>query len=383
MRILPLKRLNYQRFEVKASNLIQKAVRRAESASEMVDRLESLTVSGRGLYNTRRLSLCGAPENIYLASEMNNCGTGELFDGVGNLYSCNLPYCPNCRVQKSRSHKKRIRQGLEGIKILVGQRWRFVTLTAPSVPNRSLLESLAVVNRAWGLFRKRKVFVESVAGYFKNLEFTVNVKSRVPHVHLHGLFLSKFLRRDDVRRVWTDCILRAWSERGVTLKIKTSDNLCLVDIREIRAKENHSSLEAAILECGKYAAKGADWMRLSDRDLSDIASLDRFPRMFEAGGNLSNRNISPSLDKQYLSDGEKKQQTEFGSKALNYADLICCLTLKARVVRQFRKAQLVGQHPVAVFKTLAGDVFSSSRDSESRRIRLICREIDRAFADVA
>ncbi len=343
--------------------------KRSELTLELAERLKMIadaSGSEKAIYNAAKLAKCGSLANIYTGESMHN-EDGESFDGVGHLYACNLAYCQNCVSLKARVHRRRIRSTLGHLKPLVGTNWNFVTLTAPTVA-APLLESIQVYLRAWDIFRKRKLFVESVRAGWKGVEFTVNKVTGLAHVHIHALMLSKFLRPSDVRATWQDCIAKAWSERGVSLEFGAGG--AVIDLRPITAR-NRQALESAILEVAKYAGKGSAWLALSDADLLAVSQLKRFNRLFESfGESYGNRSAKVDqvnrLDTHILTDGEKLKTTK--AKVIN--DL-STLNLKVNVVRTWRKAQLSARYPVAVFRTLDGRDFLPGEPLISEPLRLI------------
>lgn len=334
-------------------NVLLVAQNRSETGLKLASRLESIARienSSKVALNAKKLQLCADPKNIYSATDLHSRETGECFDGIGTLWACRLPYCPNCNARAAGRHRARVRNTLTQLKPRVGLRWQFVTLTAPSV-NVPLFDSINVFLRAWDLFRKRKLWVESVWAGWKGVEFTVNAGSGLNHVHIHALALAKFLRADDVRGVWTECIAAAWWEKDVFLRFNTSHGGAVVHIDEIKSKRG-SAMEKAILEVAKYICKPDAWLSLSPSDLLAVTQCQRFPRLFESFGKAYALGEKHHLDTKQLTDGENHKL-----KNPKSPDFIETLTQKVADARLWRKAQLLGLFPAADFQTLDGRDF--------------------------
>ncbi len=367
---------NYSKSEPKARDArdaVKIGLKRSALTLQLAERLETLVVAvgtEKAVYNAAKLKRCGSLANIWTANDMHN-SDGECFDGVGHLWACSLPMCANCQALKSGRHRRRIRSTLATLKPRVGLSWQFVTLTAPTV-DAPVLDGIEVYQKAWEWFSKRKLFVESVRAGYRGIEFTV--PSGSPHLHIHALLYSKFLRPSDVRAAWQDCITKAWRNdwkdrkaKRVSLVFPASGAVIKI-VHELTAR-NGGSLENAILETAKYCADGAAWASLSDSDLLDVANLDRFPRLFETVGEARKFERVNTLDNPDLIHGEilpKLKTTKPKSKRE-----LSTLNLRVNVNRTYRKSQLVKRFPVAKFKTLDGRDFLPSEPLISEPLRLI------------
>jgi hypothetical protein len=248
-------------------------------------------------------------------------------------------------------------------------KWRFITLTSPSVP-ASPLEAIEVYQTAWALLRKRKFWADRVKAGYRGIEFTVNDSTGLVHCHLHCLALSKHLDYDALRSEWTDCIAIAWKRRGVSLHFKTVDQKAIVKVIEPRGRElGQRAMDAAILETAKYCADGAAWASLSDAHLIEVANLERFPRLFESFGETRNNSLDTILDNPDLSDGEKSQTLKT-TKPKRINDLKT-LNLRVNVSRNYQKAHLIRRFPVAKFQTLDGRDFIPSEPKFTGTLTLV------------
>jgi hypothetical protein len=350
-----------QNSQPKARDVLGIARYRSEMTLRLAQRLALLSdASGdeKAIYNAAKLAKCGEKSNIWTASDMHNAD-GESFDGVGNLWACSLPYCLNCLAVKSTRHRRRIRDTLETLKPRVGLKWRFITLTSPSVP-ASPLEAIAVYQTAWALLVRRKLWASRAFGGYRGIEFTVNETTGLVHCHIHCLVLSQSFNFNELRGVWTECIASAWKKRGVSLRFNTVDEKAFVKVIEPKGKTlGQKAMDAAILETAKYCADGAAWASLSDAHLIEVASLDRLPRLFECFGETRQFGDDTILDNPDLKLHRLKT-TKTPSKPS-----IKTLSLRVNVNRSYRKSQLIRRFPVAEFKTLDGRKFLPSRTPET------------------
>jgi hypothetical protein len=194
--------------------------------------------------------------------------------------------------------------------------YQFITLTIPN-PGLSLVQTRAVIDRIWTLFRKREYFKQKVRGGSKSEEFTLTENGY--HYHYHLLCVTRFLNFSEFRREWTECIQAAFKEFYLSLflqayitdnfaylkvafanpilpyKIKTEDGLAMVKIKRLSASVN--GLKGAIQEVCKYVTKSDSWEKLPPEDLIEVASIKRFWRMFEIFGSFrAQRNANVVLE---------------------------------------------------------------------------------------
>jgi hypothetical protein len=168
------------------------------------------------------------------------------------------------------------------------------TLPAAQSP---LLNTLQVINRAWRLFSKREWWRDTVSGGIKGVEFTMgnphgetwDAQIHGYHVHVHLLVLSSWVEWRRMRVEWSESLRRAWSEFGIEHGINTKDGMAVCDVRLVVNRKNKHrgamiSGDGAINEVAKYLTKSESWDQIPESQLVEVASLDRWPRMFELLG---------------------------------------------------------------------------------------------------
>lgn len=254
-----------------------------------------------------RLEECADPANHFIAKDAVNYETGECYDAVGNFWSCGSKLCPTCISRTSRENRKKLRDAINRQTLEKNERYSFATFTITN-PNLSLVRTRALVNRSWELFRKRKLCADLIRGAAKSEEFTLTKNGF--HYHLHTILLSQYLHFNEVRRVWTECVETAFREAGLELSVQTKDKNLFVKIIRIK------NLEKTIFEVCKYITKSDSWYKMRDSDLTEVALIKRWNRMFELLGSFKpepkekpaidgSSNEEPIVHTRSLSDGEK------------------------------------------------------------------------------
>jgi hypothetical protein len=345
---------------------------------------------------------CACDENVYTGVNLQRKDTGELFNGVGTLTACGSRLCPSCVSALSARSRRRARAGMNRVGVPGrGERWRFITLTAPTLPASQvgLVDTIKIIQRAWRLLSKRDWGVKIRAG-IKAFEFTMGDESKLElegrkwdasidgyHTHLHLLVISKFIDVQLLREVWTQCLKKAWSEIGIDAGINTKDGLCIVGVRSVTSREE------AIAEISKYVTKNSSWDAVPASQLVEVAQVTRWGRMFELlgdcressnlapscyGSNVSidstakeslTDEIKPYLDTPYLSAAEDSEEKEPEqeklklprspslrklSKLLAFDEWCGLVKWKRRKQRRFRRSQLSLLFPTAIFELLSG-----------------------------
>ncbi len=327
---------------------------------------------------------CSSPSNVWTATDLHNAD-GEAFDGVGTLASCGSRLCLSCAAALCRRSRRRARVGLAGFSLRSGELFRFITLTMPTVPDASLIDTLRVIQRAWSLLRKRKFWLTCVRGGIKGVEFTVTANGY--HTHIHLLVASKWIKHATLRSEWTHCLRAAWREHGLDIVFDTPSGEAIVDVRLIRAKHRGSSvavsIESALEEVTKYVTKTESWDALPDAHLVEIAEVKRWQRLFEMFGDMRARvgaekvaqpeRATASVHAINLSDGDQlripypEQPIKHRSASaptlrtlmvtLDRPAWLKILAARFSERREHRRTSLRQLYPYARFATLSGDVF--------------------------
>ncbi len=378
---------------------------RIRRGHQIADRLEAAARacgSSVALAVADRMRECCSPQNIQIGRDIHN-DEGECFDAPLTLWACGSRLCPSCSSTLSRRARRSARSALARVIPKVGQRWRFISLTAPTLPadEVSLLLALKIKQRAWSLFRKRKWFKTTVRAGIKGAEFTLGNPTGYDdverewdseidgyHDHIHFMALTTdFIDWHRLRALWTDCVETAWRENGIDAMINTSDGYAVVDVRQVVNRKTYAgdkrfiSHEAALQEVCKYVTKSESWLSVPDSQLVSIAEVKRWPRMFELIGEARESSHSVTvhseankteavtyLDTQDISDGEASKDSLVSyldcpvdrppptwrelAVTLERQAWLNNLRFKVGVGRRWRKSMLTHRYPHAEFEPL-------------------------------
>jgi hypothetical protein len=384
---------------------------RGSSVSSVLQKAAMIADAPAAICEAVLIRDCASPENIYTGVKLQRKDTKEFFNGVGALTACGSRLCANCVAALSARSRRRARDGMARVGVARhGERERFITLTAPTLPASQvgLVDTIKVLQRAWRLFSKRDWGVKIRAGV-KAFEFTMGDEKKLElegrrwsadidgyHTHLHLLVLSKFVNIQLLRVVWTECVLKAWSEIGIAAGVNTKDGLCIINIKNVTSRKD------AIDEVCKYVTKNNSWDSVPSSQLVQVAQVTRWARMFELLGECrepmkcqENDTLSPSrlgsddpidstpgesetdetkpyLDTPDLSAAEDSEEKEPKQKRIKIQRSISlrklaklmsfeqwCLevTIRRWKQRKFRRRQLSLLHRAAIFELLNGSEF--------------------------
>lgn len=246
---------------------------------------------------------CCDNSNAWVGTDLHNSG-GDLFDSAGSLTSCGERLCPNCLRRRSAASRKRAREGVEvassALAGLPGLRWRFVTLSFPTIPANDLplVKTISLIQSSWRKLSRSQWWKDNVRAVVKGVEFTLGDEKRTSvdswspdrdgyHTHIHLLICSHWLNARQLSFQWTAAIKFEIARRGLIAPRGTREGRYFADIREVKDQVNKpgfTSLDRAVLEVGKYLTKCTSWSRLPSAQLLDMAAIVRWPRMFELGG---------------------------------------------------------------------------------------------------
>jgi hypothetical protein len=344
----------------------------------------------------REIERCCEPENIWIGYGLRDASQ-RVFDGTAALWSCGHLMCPNCHPKDARRLRKRARAVLEGMPLLVGEQFRFITLTLPTARDVGLFRSYEIFREAWELFRKREFWMTRLGGGVFRIEWEPNDVGF--HVHAHLVVASKWIEIDECKQEWKACVVAAWKKCDVSQEIVTRSGLPFVNVKLTYNRKDRKwseNVRDAVCEGIKYVCKMTNWSELSDADLLRVGRAllegDKMPRSFEVVGRLNRRhtihqnrdtarrvpllvqrNASDGEILPYLRDGFDWSPSSFGgSEAALMARAmalgrrvamrklptwlwIAVSDVKIAESRSRRREGLSGRYAQAVFETLAGD----------------------------
>jgi hypothetical protein len=342
----------------------------------------ALNLDARAIAKSDLLVETYRARNIFHATDMHNGTTGEMFDGYGVLCQfISSRMSPAYLSVQGRRARKRIRETLSRTKLLVGERYRFLTLTMPYLKTDVDIV-LKIKDRATTLFKKRQVWTANVRAAFLAEEMTVGESSTMRYTHYnahsHALLVSKYIQQWEIADIWTDCVEKACSEYGVEFLMRNLvGNRLTVDIKDVATygKKNGKTLDESIDELCKYVVKGSDFDKVPTEKLVEIENALFSRQMIKSYGDFNNQkgkenseNVSKdtSLDTKYITDGDaqfkpkqprKPSLVEVGERMIlegKRDDWLEMLGLVAEQRREFRVDYLAHKMPFATFHTLDG-----------------------------
>ncbi|MGG4156894.1 MULTISPECIES: protein rep [Bacteria] len=238
-----------------------------------------------------RVSDCGN----YLT--FNECPSGHKKQ-LTRAYFCKVRLCPLCSWRRSLKLVQQLKRVAHETNKQQKVKWLFLTLTVRNVRGSELPEEITNLFKAWQRLSQRKVFRNSVAGWFRALEVSRNNEDWTYHPHLHVLLAVKLSYFSGSHYISQQKWSELWQE---ALRV---EYVPVVDIRKIRPKRNKESefnqlkdiekdkaLEAAVVETAKYPIKPGSYLIEGDKNGTEeaIGSLDKAlqnRRMIAYGGIL-------------------------------------------------------------------------------------------------
>ncbi len=342
-----------------------------------------LNLDARAVAKSDLLAETYRARNIFHATDLHNGTTGELFDGYGVLVQLvSSRMSPAYLSGQGRRARKRIRERINDTKLLVGERYRFLTLTMPYLET-DVATVLKIKDRATTLFKKRKLWTVNVRAAFIAEEMTVGESSTILYTHYnahsHALLVGKYIQQWEIADVWTDCVEKACSEYGVEFLMRNLvSNRLTVDIKDVETygKKKGKTLDESVDELCKYVVKGSDFDKVPVEKLVEIEDALFKRQMIKSYGDFNSQKGKgksetvterTSLDTKYITDGDarlkpkqprKPPLVEVGVKMIldgRRDDWLEMLGVVAEHRREFRVDYLSHKMPFATFRTLDGN----------------------------
>jgi hypothetical protein len=178
---------------------------RAESGSDIAKHLFNAAVAcgaNRARNRAVLIGRCADADNVWTANHLEN-EAGDFYEGVGVLTSCGSRLCPSCMAAMRRRSRKRAREIIGAIEYEATKRLRFITLTCPTLQGVSLVDTIAIFNRAFALLSERPFWNARVDAGIKAVEFTVNRQGYNTHIHLavYGSFIDRDAQKEEETRI--------------------------------------------------------------------------------------------------------------------------------------------------------------------------------------
>lgn len=189
--------------------------------------------------------------------------TGHL--KLYQTWFCKSRLCPICSWRRSILHAHQVKQIVtEAIKREPKGRWLFLTLTTKNTySQQALSEEISKMNYALKKMFARKRVANSLIGFLRATEITVNKENRSYNQHMHVLLFVKASYFSNKK----DCYISQKEWRKLWQKAMKLDYEPSVNIKAIKPKrteKGEKGLIGAVYEVAKYPVKSTDFLNGDD-----------------------------------------------------------------------------------------------------------------------
>ncbi len=350
----------------------------------------------------------GQDENIFVAEGFDcideDTGETKYYDAFGSLNIVSSRCNPAYLKASSTRARKRIKTALARVKPQSGEYLRYVVLTQPDMFGFDFDSAYQLLCGAVVRLKNHPFFKENFRGGVFSDEFTLGAESN-KHFHLHTNILgyAKYLDFDELRRVWTDCLDYSARDMDKKLEVNTEDGYAIVDIQRVKVaskvedEKREITLDNAIMETVKYVVKGSDFAKIPTEFICQVEKALYGKRLVETFGEANlrkgkgkkdNADKTSNLDKAaqfkisaeselpeseriVLERGDQPRETlrQKGKRLISEGrrdEWLRDLRLEFAKRREFRKKQLSERYKLAIFCTLAGEVWRGVDVSDER-----------------
>jgi hypothetical protein len=307
----------------KALNLLRSRKRNAEKMSYAVNHseFESYDSYIHSLFTAEHLLANSGTANHFIAENLLSVA-GETFTGYGSFTVASSSLDAAYLKAKSKKSRKAItfalelcRQHLLADKLTAYK--HFITFTQPTLIGVGLEKTFAVADYAWSLFRKRKYFVENIFGAVIAEEFTLGEPYKKEnrawafdkdgfHVHRHLIAYGKWLKVEQLKIDWTECLEIAATKFGYELSFNTANGLAVVNRQTVWSDDK------AVEELGKYICKSSTFDELPASEIIQVEQALQGKRMLQTFGKCNKRVGTQAADAHFnttsVIDGEQSQK---------------------------------------------------------------------------
>lgn len=224
--------------------------------------------------------------------------TGEK--KLNSMMSCQVRLCPMCNWRRSLKIYGQISKVMNKALEYKEYRFLFLTLTCANVEGNDLSKTIDNLFHAFKKLSERRIFKQSVKGWFRALEVTHNVDEQSnsyntyhPHFHLILMVSKSYFTDKDYyisQKKWTSL----WKS---CMKVEYTPIVHITAFKTGTKKETAKS----VAEAAKYTVKDEDYLIPRNKDLSketvfilDGALANR--RLIAFGGGLKKIHKELNLD---------------------------------------------------------------------------------------
>jgi plasmid rolling circle replication initiator protein Rep len=209
---------------------------------------------------------------------------------LAEMYTCKDRFCTFCNWRRELKYKKLIYKHLEALHAQKSVRYIFLTLTVPNCHIDDLRVTIKHMNQSFQRFHQTKRFKNSILGFLRVLEYTVEKKRKdYMHPHFHVMLAvnpdyfvatrGKYIPQKEFLEMWR--------------KATGDESITSVDIRIVKPKSKCVNEKgellpyaAVVAEMCKYPLKDTDISKLSDENFEKLVLQLKNVRNINAGGIL-------------------------------------------------------------------------------------------------
>ena len=351
------------------------------------------------------------PKNLFVANDLTNSQTGELFSGHGVLVELSSSRLAGFSQKKlARNHRRYMRTVLNNYPS-ENKIYKFITFTLPVI--RGSFETVReIAVDAMTRFKKSRPIKRALHGAFFSEELTVGTETTAVqthyHIHFHALalvdkFENKLFERNfetTIRHKWTDSVESACINAESEFLMPSSRlayNTLEVDFEDVQnyANERGMALESAVNELCKYVVKTDIFHSVPESEIVEIENGLRYKQMYHSFGAFGkkrfyerfpelktekNSSSAISLDTTETIDAPRPTLTNTGTELIKQdreREFVEIVQMKIERGREFRAEHLFYHHQHAEFQTLANEKWSGVKNKSESNVKLFIQPLQR------
>lgn len=233
------------------------------------------------------------PFNPKKANKILDCGSSLWFNlkehietkeqalKLESMFTCKDRFCPFCNWRRQMKYSKMIYNHIQALEEDKKHRYIFLTLTVKNCKLGDLRSNVNAMGRAFSNMTKTVRFKNSILGFLRVLEFTVqksNANMMHPHYHVLLVVPGGYFDTKKGKYINTKEWSIMWAK---ALKV---DYEPIVDVRIVKSNGAKNANASVVAEMSKYPLKDTDISRV--KDFENLGKQLKGVRNINAGGIL-------------------------------------------------------------------------------------------------
>ncbi len=286
--------------EIVKRNLFQRAQYRQDLTLEISNALSFAAIGADDAESEAVADLIeesASDENIFVVENLDfideKTGNRKFIDAYGSLNVVSSRCNPAYLKSSSARGRKRISSALARIKPQSGEKLRFIVLTQPDMFGFDFVGGYELLSGANVRLKNHPFFKANFRGGVTSDEFTLGAENTHFHFHTNILGYTKWIDFDELRQVWTDCLVKTARDMDRELVFNTKDGLANIYIKDVKPKVHNSTkeitLKDAVRETVKYVVKGNDFAEIPTQFICQVEKVLYGKRLVETFGEANLR----------------------------------------------------------------------------------------------